>query len=277
MTPTPRIMKAYFNVFYALMTTYRAEIFFWAIATSLPLIMMGVWVQAGASGAFEGFTSVDAARYFIALFVIRQLTICWVIYEFEFSVVSGRLSAWLLHPVDPSWRFVMMHAGEQATRMPFSLIFIGPSLFIFPEALWGGEGREGLWLPQGWRVLLAIFCGYLAFLLRFLIQYTTAMLAFWIERVSALDAINMLPYVFLSGLIVPIHTLPPALQEVILWTPFPYMLWFPAMLIAAPPEVMPAELIVRGLITIACWLGVFLLISRLLWKRGLQHYSAMGA
>lgn len=276
MTPTLRMSRAFFNVYYALMTTYRAEIFFWAIATSLPLIMMGIWVQAGASGAFEGFTSVDAARYFIAVFVIRQLTICWVIYEFEFNVVSGRLSAWLLHPVDPSWRFIMMHVGEQATRMPFSILFIGLSLFIFPEALWGA-GNEGPWLPQWWRVLLAIGCGYLAFLLRFLIQYTTAMFAFWIERVSALDAINMLPYIFLSGMIVPIQTLPPALQEVILWTPFPYMLWFPAMLIAAPPEAMPIELIIRGLITIACWLGAFLLVSRALWKRGLHHYSAMGA
>ena len=276
MTHTLRMTRAFFNAYYALMTTYRAEIFFWVIATSLPLIMMGVWVQASAGGAFEGFTSVDAARYFIALFVIRQLTICWVIYEFEFSVVSGRLSAWLLHPVDPSWRFIMMHVGEQATRMPFSLIFIVLSLFIFPEALWG-SGDEGIWLPQWWRVLLALVCGYLAFMLRFLIQYTTAMLAFWIERVSALDAINMLPYVFLSGLIVPIQTLPPALQEVILWTPFPYMLWFPAMLIAAPPEAMPAELIIRGLIMIVCWLGVFTLIARALWRRGLHHYSAMGA
>ena len=150
MTPTPRITKAYFNAFYALMTTYRAEIFFWAIATSLPLIMMGIWVQAGASGAFAGFSSVDAARYFIGVFIFRQLTICWVIYEFEWDVVSGRLSSMLLHPVNPLWRYILLHAGEQFTRLPFSILFIGLSLFIFPEALWGSDERPGLWLPQWW-------------------------------------------------------------------------------------------------------------------------------
>ncbi len=277
MTPTPRTTRAYFAAFYALMTTYRAEIFLWALATSLPLIMMGIWVQAGESGAFSGFTSVDAARYFIAVFVVRQLSICWVIYEFEWDVVSGRLSSMLLHPVHPVWRYILMHAGEQGTRLPFSILFIGLSLFIFPEALWGNAGQPGAWLPQWWRVLLALACAYCAFLLRFFIQYTLATMAFWIERVSSLEGLNYLPYLFLSGLIVPIQTLPAGLQEAMLWTPYPYMLWFPAMLIAAPPEALPPAMIVRGLVTIACWLGVFIVISRVLWQRGLKHYSAMGA
>jgi ABC-2 type transport system permease protein len=277
MTLTPRITKAYFNAFYALMTTYRAEIFFWVIATTLPLIMMGIWVQAGASGAFAGFSSVDAARYFIGVFIFRQLTICWVIYEFEFDVVSGRLSSMLLHPLNPLWRYILQHAGEQATRLPFSILFIGLSLFIFPDALWGSEDQPGLWTPQWWRVLLALACGYLAFILRFFISYTISMLAFWIERVSALENLNYMPYLFLSGLVVPIQTLPPAMQEVILWTPYPYILWFPAMLVAAPPEAMPPELIVRGLLTIVGWITLFAILQQVLWRRGLKHYSSMGA
>ena len=281
MTPTPRTIKSIFNAYYALMTTYRGEIFLWALATSLPLIMMGIWVQAGASGAFAGFTSADAVRYFVAVFVVRQLSICWVVYEFEYNVVSGRLSAMLLQPIDPIWRYILMHAGEQATRLPFSLIFIGLSLFIFPEALYvqdaAGQPTDELWLPQWWRVLLAIACGYLAFMLRFFIAYSISMAAFWIERISALEGINYLPYLFLSGLIVPLQTLPDWLQSIILWTPYPYMLWFPAQLIAASPEAMPPAMILRGLATILGWIVIFALIQRLLWRRGLRHYSAMGA
>ncbi len=277
MNPTPRTIKALFNAYYALMSEYRGEIFLWALATSLPLIMMGIWVQAGESGAFAGFSSVDAARYFIGVFIFRQLTICWVIYEFEWNLVSGRLSAMLLHPVNPVWRYILMHAGEQFTRLPFGILFIGLSLFIFPQALWGSEDQPGLWLPQWWRVLLAIGFGYAAFLLRFFLAYTTAMLAFWVERVSALEGINYLPYLFLSGLVVPIHTLPPWLQDIVLWTPYPYILWFPAQLIAAPPEAMPPSLIIRGLLTLTLWLSLFIVLSRILWKRGLRHYSAMGA
>lgn len=280
MPPTPRTIRAIFNAYYAMMTTYRGEIFLWAVATSLPLIMMGVWVQAGASGAFAGFSSTDAVRYFVAVYVVRQLSICWVVYEFEWNVVSGRLSAMLLHPLDPIWRYILMHAGEQATRLPFSVIFIGLSLFIFPEAMWrdGGHSSGGeLWLPQWWRVLLAIVCGYLAFILRFFIAYAISMAGFWLERISALEGINYLPYLFLSGLVVPLQTLPESMQSAILWTPYPYMLWFPAQLIAAPPEAMPVSLILRGLATIVGWIVVFALIQRYFWHRGLKHYSAMGA
>ena len=272
-----RIMKSYLGAYYALMTAYRAEIFLWAIATSLPIIMMGVWHQAAASGTFVGFTALDAARYFIAVFMVRQLTICWVIYEFEYNVVSGKLSAMLLHPVDPIWRFIAMHAGEQGSRIPFGIVLVAMCFFIMPDALWGSADQPGVWLPAWWRVLLALLACYGAFLLRFFIQYTTAIAAFWIERVSALEGINYLPYIFLSGMTVPIHLLPGPVQSLVLLTPFPYMLWFPAQLIAAPPGSITAVFVLRGFSVLAGWGVFFFIINRWMWRKGLRHYSAMGA
>ncbi|MEM8737878.1 MAG: ABC-2 family transporter protein, partial [Planctomycetota bacterium] len=122
---TPRTFRTMLSTWYAYMCQYRTEIFLWAIATSLPLIMMGVWVEAGASGKFPGFTAVDAARYFISVFIVRQLTIVWVIYEFEHHVVSGKLSAILLHPIDPMVRYLTELLGEQISRLPFGVLLVG--------------------------------------------------------------------------------------------------------------------------------------------------------
>lgn len=273
---TLRTFRTYLTTWYAFMSTYRAEIFLWAIATSLPLIMMGVWVEAGDSGKFAGFTAVDAARYFIAVFVVRQLTIVWVIYEFEYQVVSGRLSSKLLHPIDPGVSFITMLLGEQLSRLPFGLLLVGLCFFIQPQALWGNAELTGprseLWLPPWWRVGLFVVACYAAFLLRFLLQYTTALLAFWLERVSALDALTMVPYTFLGGMVVPLEVMPDAVREFALWTPFPYMLWLPATLLAGG-EVDLA----RGFTTLVVWITLLWLLNRWLWRRGLKHYSAMGA
>ena len=35
---------------YAHMLEYRAEIFLWALSNSLPIILMGVWIQASSEG-----------------------------------------------------------------------------------------------------------------------------------------------------------------------------------------------------------------------------------
>ena len=123
-------MKAVFRkakvlslVYYAYIMEYRAELFLWALSGSLPLILMGVWYQAAQGGQF-GLTPVDFTRYFLAVFVIRQFTVVWVIWEFEKEVIEGRLSPRLLQPIDPVWHHVAGHFSERFARLPFALALI---------------------------------------------------------------------------------------------------------------------------------------------------------
>ena len=271
MTAWTRRLRAFFGIEYALMLTYRAEILLWAVATCLPLIMLGVWSQAAASGDFV-HGPAWMARYFIAVFLVRQLTIVWVIYEFEYHVVSGKLSPMLLHPVDPMVRYITELLGEQMSRWPFGVLLVGLCFYIQPQALLGSESQPGLWLPAWWRVLLFLVACYAAFLLRFLLQYTTAFLAFWLERVAALDGLIMVPYTFLSGLVIPLQVMPDRVLDVVMLTPFPYMVWLPASLLAGGEVDL-----LRGFATLGVWVVLLWLLNRWLWRKGLKHYSAMGA
>ncbi|MEM9294763.1 MAG: ABC-2 family transporter protein [Planctomycetota bacterium] len=266
------------SVFYALMVEYRIEILLWAVATSLPLIMLGLWSEAAASGKFA-WDRLDFTRYFIAVFVVRQFTVAWVLYDFEYHVVSGKLTPFLLAPCEPSWRFLLIHVGEQLCRLPFVAALVGFALVLYPEALHGTEARPGVWAPGWGRVALAVLAVYLAFAMRFFLQYALAMLAFWLERVSAIEPVVAVPYTFLSGLVFPIVLLRPQygdwVYELVLLTPFPWMAWFPASLLV--PGQAGDVPIVRGLVTQLVWIAVFVAIQQALWRRGLRQYSAMGA
>jgi len=263
-------LRVLFAVHYAEMIEYRAEIALWAIATMQPLIMMGVWAQAGESGLFS-FTQIHIFRYFIAVFLIRQITIVWIIHHFEFLMVTGRLSPHLLHPIDPCIRYILMHLGEQWTRLPFALLIVGFFIFLYPDTLTGGaEGAA--WWPGWLNLSLAVVTCYAAFILRFFMQYALCMAAFWHERVGAMDAVLFLPYAFCSGLLFPFEALPDALRDVLLWTPFPYMVWFPATLMVGGEVPM-----MRAALTMAGWTVFFFVLYRYFWHRGLKHYSAMGA
>lgn len=255
---------------YAYMLEYRAEILLWAVATILPLIMMGPWMVAGASGRFP-LSEAAFARYFVAAFVVRQFSIVWVIWEFEYQVVTGRLSPLLLHPIDPIWRYVSSHVGEHMARAPFVALFAVVACLLFPQALQGPDGTTTF--PAPGAVALAFLATYAAFAIRFLMQYGVALGAFWVERISSVDHLLMIPYLFLSGLIAPLEVFPPGVREVALWTPFPYLVWFPARLLAGGGDLDVG----RAFLVVGGWIAILHVVVRLVWRRGLKHYSAMGA
>jgi ABC-2 type transport system permease protein len=247
---------------YAHMLEYRAEIFLWALANSLPLILMGVWIEASQQGSF-GLSSVDFARYFFAIFLIRQFTSIWVIWEFEREVVEGNLSFRLLQPLDPVWHHVARHLAEKMTRVPLTIVLTVLFFLLYPQAFW---------IPSLQELILFAIAVVLAFIVRFLLQYNFAMLAFWTERASAIEQFWFLFYIFLSGLVAPLEVFPPLMREIVLWTPIPYFLYFPAaLLIGFPVNFLRGTLITLG------WGILFFFTNRWLWRRGLRQYSGMGA
>jgi len=259
---TLRKARTFLWVYYAYMVEYRAELILWVLSGSLPLILMGVWIEASQSGQF-GLKPVDFARYFISAFIARQLTVVWVVWEFEKEVVEGRLSPRLLQPVDPVWHHVASHLSERLARLPFTLLLIALFFILYAQAFW---------LPSLGQLLLFLLAIALAFVLRFLIQYTFALFAFWTERASAIEQFWMLFFLFLSGLIAPLDVFPPLVRQVALWTPFPYLVYFPAALLVGLPVNTG-----QGLLVILVWAVLFFGLNRWLWRRGLKQYSGMGA
>jgi ABC-2 type transport system permease protein len=250
------------SVQYAYMVEYRAELLLWALSNSLPIILMGLWNQAAQGGQF-GLSALDFIRYFLAVFFVRQLTVVWVIWEFEREIVEGRLSFRLLQPIDPGWHYFTGHVAERLARLPFSFILIALFFVLYPQAVWMPSLSDLCW---------GLFATILAFVFRFVQQYAFAMLAFWTERANAIETFWFLFYLFLSGLMAPLQVYPPVVQAVLQWTPFPYIIWFPASILAG----LPVNLW-QGVTVLLAWTMVFAWLNRWLWKRGLQRYSGMGA
>ena len=257
-----RIARALLSSQYALMLEYRAEIALWALSGVLPLIMLGVWQGSSASAA-AGFSPSQLNHYFLAAFIVRQFTVVWLIYEFERDTLEGRLSPALLQPIHPLWRYAAAHLAEQATRVPFVAAMLALIALVAPGMLW---------LPSAAQVLLGVLAILAAFVLRFLLQSIVAMLCFWSERAAALDRLLVIPYLFLSGLVAPLSTYPPALRSLAEHTPFAWMVAFPAQLLAGEAVDVAA-----GFRAIGLWCALLLPLYWLLWRAGVRRYSAMGA
>lgn len=242
---------------HALMLEYRSEIYLWVISHVLPFIMMGLW-------------GLETAQYFTAVFIVRQFSVVWVIYDFEWQVVEGRLSNHLLKPVNPIWNFVAAHLGEQIARLPFFAAILTLILLAVPQARWQ---------PTLFNTTVGILAIYAAFLLRFAMSYCLCMLTFWYEKASAMDTLLYLPFLFLSGMIAPLSKFPPLVRTITRYTPFPYLIDFPARILtrASTTDPIPLPEIARGFTVVTLYLLLFSTLAAHLWKKGLRHYSGMGA
>jgi ABC-2 type transport system permease protein len=146
-----RLARVLLGSQYALMLEYRAEIALWALSGVLPFVMLGLWTQLAATdpAAAGGLDPTQLGRYFLAAFVVRQFTICWVVYAFEEDALAGRLAPQLLQPLAPLWRHVAAHLAEQATRLPFVLVIAALFFLLLaaqsrPRPRRGAGDRPGL-------------------------------------------------------------------------------------------------------------------------------------
>jgi len=257
-----RIARILLSTQYAYMLEYRAEIALWALSGVLPLIMLGVWQGSGAARQL-GWSAEHLQHYFVAAFVVRQFSVVWLIHVFEEDVLTGKLSPFLLQPLQPLWRYFAAHLAEQATRVPFVLLMLLGLAWINPDLLWRPTLAElGLGIAALWG----------AFLLRFLLQALTSMLCFWSERAAALDRLLVIPYLFLSGLVAPLDTFPPAIKAFALATPFPAMVDFPARILSGQSVNLSG-----GFVSLLIWCLLLGPLCWWSWVRGIRRYGAMGA
>lgn len=256
-----RKARALFGLYLSYMLEYRAEIYLWVLASVLPLILLGVWAHAAESGAYP-LSRIEFIRYFIAVFVVRQFSFIWVIWEFEELVVSGNLSQQLLLPIDPVWRFLASHVTERVVRLPLVLAVVGVCFGLY---------RDAFWLPAASDFASAGALLALAFAARFALQYMMSMLSFWSERAASIEELWFVVHLFLSGLIAPLDVYPESVRRITELTPFPYLIYYPVNLLLG--RGAPFE---RAIIVLTIWGGLGWLLQRVLWRRGLRRYSAMG-
>lgn len=113
----------------------------------------------------------------------------------------------------------------------------------------------------------------LAAVLRFLISFTTGLLAFWTTRATSIMELHAGISLFLAGRIAPLSLLPPVVAGVASWLWFPYMLSFPVSLLTGAAHGHDLWVGFRGQLI---WIAIWLVACRAAWRAGIKRYGAAG-
>ncbi len=256
-----------FKTTFAATLQYRASLFIWMIGQVLePLVYLVVWstVADSRGGSVGGYTTSQFAAYFIVFMLVNQLTYTWVMYEYEYRVREGLLSSALLRPVHPIHADIAENISSKVISLPLIMIVAAALALIFrPTAV-----------LQGWAVFVFFPAVFLAFLIRFLVEWMLAQAAFWTTRVGAINQVYFVLVLFLSGQLAPLSLFPQPIQLLASVLPFHWMIGFPVELILG--HLTPLQALTGVGVQLA-WLIASLVLVRIVWRAGIRIYTAVGA
>ncbi len=235
--------------------------------TAMLYLWRTIYAGKGESGAvIATYTLAEMMSYYLIVQIVDALS---AVNEDDWQIATdikdGNISQFLLKPINYLWYRLCLFISGRLTYMMVAAI---------PLALFIAWQHAYFVLPKSWGNFgLFLLSTGLTALLQFFMSYAMASLAFWVLEVSTFIFIFYAFEYLASGHMFPLDILPAGLQQVLLYTPFPYQLYFPVSIYMG--KVSGDEL-ARGLGIQLTWVIIAYIIARLAWARGLRKYSAVG-
>jgi ABC-2 type transport system permease protein len=265
-------MQKYLKVFdIGLQNTfvYRWNFFFRSLFGLFPLLgTVFIWgaIFEAKGGGINNFDYASVVYYFLLVLLLESLITPgddeW---QVAADIRDGQMNSFLVKPVNYLvYRLVLFVSN----RLLYTLVTLPVVILVFAAF------HQYLVWPSSWATWsLSIISVLLAGMIQFLIAYSVALFAFWMLEISTVVFIIYSFEYFLSGHMFPIGFMPPSIQAVLKFLPFPYELYFPIAIFMG--QVHGADLW-EGLLIQFCWVLLIALGANTLWQQGLKRYQAVG-
>jgi ABC-2 type transport system permease protein len=218
-------------------------------------------------GNIVGYTFQNMVAYYLLTMVSRAFSsMPGLASGIALQIRNGEIKKFLVQPVDLIG-FTLL--SRLAHKLAYYSVATLPFVFVF--FLCRGYFADGL--PDG-----PVLAAYLAslvmgFVLGYFLELTIGLIGFWFLEVSSLLFLYMLLSFFLSGHMFPLDMLPEPWNSLVDMLPLKYLAYFPSAVFLG--KVQSGEL-VRGLAIEAIWIVSLIVISRVMYERGLKRYSGFG-
>ncbi|MBS1150258.1 MAG: transporter, permease protein, partial [Myxococcaceae bacterium] len=248
---------------------YRAEMFVWVLATTMPFIMLALWSAVAAaapvvSHSGRSYSTGMFTAYFLAVFIVRQLISSWASWEINWEVRQGTLAMRLLRPIHP----IVSYAASNLAALPMrSVVTLPVVVIIFVVGVQGAfpsdPGVWGLWA-------VAMLGGWL---ITFFANVAIGSLSLYMESSIKVMDIWLAGFFVFSGYLYPLDMFPGFVRAAADWLPFRYQIGVPVELMTGAHGFDAAlQLVIRQWMW-AAGLGV---VAVLLWNNGVKRFQAFG-
>jgi ABC-2 type transport system permease protein len=213
-----------------------------------------------------GYQREQMITYLIIVTFLRGFILASRTADIAGKIRSGELTRIMVLPIRMVNYWLGKDFVDKALNLFFTSLEIGLILLIF---------NFPFSLPQSpltylYFALMTILAVTLFFFFSFFLSVT----AFWTEEIWATRWLFGVIFLnFFAGAIFPIDILPSWLVKAISFTPFPYLVYYPAKVWL---EQLAASEILTAFSVSLFWLLIFFWLTKVLWKKGAKNYGAYG-
>lgn len=248
---------------------HRSQAFVWFLLSLVnPLVYLLFWKAAIVNQSIAGsFVSLNfIASYYFLFLIAGSLLIAHIEEDVSYwDIKQGGLVKYLLKPYSYFWMKLYLEIPWRITMTIFSAI----SLLLF-AGIFGNFFEIKMTFSILFPIILMCFLG---FAISYVFKMIIGIITFWIIDYGGLHQLVMVATLIFAGFVMPIDFYSPVLKSITLWTPFPYMIYYPV--IAALGRLEAVE-IYRVLFYQILWVVLLAVVYKQLWKQGVKKFTGIG-
>ncbi len=265
---TLRALPTLMRIGFSEAIAYRAEMFVWVLATTMPFVMLVMWSAVAEANPVlvqgRSWGSPQFIAYFLSMFIARQLIAAWAAWEINWEVRGGLLAMRLLRPMHP----IISYAAQNVAAMPLRVAV------TLPIALVLAFSDASQFMCRDWRIWCLVPFAFIGgWLITFFANIVIGSLALFMESSTKIMDVWLAMFFVFSGYLFPTDLFPDWLRAIADVLPFRYQIGLPVELMTGRHEVSEAlALMGRQYAFAALFIGGALM----LWRRGITRFQAYG-
>lgn len=261
LSPRPRYLS--------IAVTAVQEALAYRLTTLLTMVSNLVWVAVlyyvwrsvyGGRPQLEGFDWRAMQTYLVVAYSVNALLSFQSLSQQTLAIRTGQVASELTRPVD----YLASSMARASGRAVIEGV-VGGSLALVVGVLLLDVRPPA----SGWAGVLFVVAAVLGFLIKFLIHYLVALLAFFTMNMTGLLWAEIALVNLLSGALIPLAFFPDWLQRVLAFLPF-------QGIVTTPVSIYLGRAGVLALVVQLVWVVVLVVLAKLLWRPSIRALDIQG-
>ncbi len=267
------LLKKYFQIFKTSFNqefAYRLSFVMWRVRNVLQvLVALFLWdtIFSGDRNELFGYDRNKILTYVLGLVFVKAFVLSARSQDVAGEIARGEIINNLLKPVDYFKYWLTRDVSSKVLNLVFAVGEFFLLYLIFKPPFYFQENIFQIFLFSV-SICLAIF-------IYFSILFIVNTIPFWAPELAwgGHFLITVIMVEFLSGIFFPLDILPDKFLNILNFTPFPYLIFFPLQIYLGKISGFSA---IKGIFVCVSWVLILLFLMKFVWQKGLKVYQVYG-
>lgn len=246
---------------------YRLNFVLWRVRSVLQLLLIYFiwWTVFQTHERLFDYTQASILTYILVAAVIRAIILSSRVSDVAGQINEGNITNFLVKPMGFVRYFFSRDIADKLLNISFVVAEVTLLIFLLkPEII----------VQTDPFILLAFLTAtILGMLLYFSFAFTIGLLTFWLENAWGPFFLVMILLEGFGGGLFPVDILPSPFSQILLLTPFPYFIYFPAKLYLGDLSTLQ---IIQGFLVLSFWVIASWVIMFQVVSAGMRRFTAYG-